>query len=40
MGLPCGFEIDELSCEEDDEFLSETGEAIDDDLIRVVVACG
>jgi hypothetical protein len=34
------FEVDELSCGEDDEFLSETGEAIDDDLIRVAVVCG
>jgi hypothetical protein len=35
------FKVDELSCGgEDDELLSGTGEAIDDDLIRVAVVCG
>jgi hypothetical protein len=32
LGLLCGFEVDELSCGEDDELLSGTGEAIDDDV--------
>jgi hypothetical protein len=39
--LLSGFEIDELSCEgEDDELLSGTGEAINDDIIGVAVGCG
>jgi len=39
-GLLRGFEVDELSCGEDDELLSETGEATVDDLIGVAVVCG
>jgi hypothetical protein len=39
-GLLRGFEVDELSCGEDDGLLSGTGEAIGDDLIGVAVVRG
>lgn len=39
-GLLRGFEVDELSCGEDDGLLLGTGEAIDDDLIGVAMVCG
>jgi len=38
-GLLRGFKVDEPSCGEDNELLSGTGEAIDDDLIGVAVVC-
>jgi hypothetical protein len=39
LGLLCEFEVDELSCGEDDELLLGTGEAINNDLMRVAVIC-
>jgi hypothetical protein len=35
--LLCGFDVDELSCREDDVSLFEAEEAIDDNLIGVAV---